>query len=125
MMVKVCINYVMSRCTDDHGADVYSSRSHKLRMIRCSPSSSSDPPILYEPFPLTQEIMRVTRTKTRQNRSVDIIRRYRSSIISSAHDKDLEMKCIELQTGCSFFDRCDEATQTETQQVDRCCCIIS
>lgn len=103
--------------------------SQKLRIIRYSQenttTSSCNKHFLYESFPLTQELMRSRKNSLR----IDMFRRNYSRNISTPENVLAENGLQEesIQTECSFFDRCDEATQTESpsEKVGSCFCSIS
>ncbi len=100
------------------------SLSHKIRIISTSQSSSSYPKNkyeVYEAFPLTRELLQTRK----HSLSLELFHRQYSNNISAHNNIVIEKQEESIQTECSFFDRCDEATQTESSDVERCCCIIS
>lgn len=102
------------------------SLSQKIRIISTTQSSSSYPKnkyeyIYYESFPLTRELL-----QTRKNSlNLELFHTRQCSNVSTHNNIQTEKQEESIQTECSFFDRCDEATQTESSDVERCCCIIS
>ena len=100
------------------------SLSQKIRIISTSQSSSSYPKNkyeVYEAFPLTRELLQTRK----HSLSLELFHRQYSNNISAHNNIQTEKQEESIQTECSFFDRCDEATQTESSDVERCCCIIS
>lgn len=100
------------------------SLSHKIRIISTSQSSSSYPKNkyeVYEAFPLTRELLQTRK----HSLSLELFHRQYNNNISAHNNIQTEKQEESIQTECSFFDRCDEATQTESSDVERCCCIIS